>query len=378
MKNIYININNEQKGPFELTDLKNQKILNDTLVWAEGMTDWKKASEIEELKSYIISAPPPPVKKVVPPPIVIPTPPKVVEEPLVIEKETPKIVEFPKTVEPIEEINTSKVFQKEEVPPPTPIRETSNENSNVNIEKDSKVNYTPFIALVIIAVLVGAFYLYTQKKNNNPIDNSYSNQAQSNNNNNYQNQQQTNQLQNTQQNNSDNSQNLNNQSQDIIQNENDNSEIVNLKEMIIDLERKLTNDPNDAIAIYNMGSTYKNIAGIKQRIEHERCKNNPHKPENPHVYIPDVKKSAGYFEKALQTTRFKDNLNILKELSNIYDVLKDNESQRELMLILEKLEYSIPEYEKENYLYIMLKLYNILHEEAKQTEIDERIKALKK
>ncbi|HBS52653.1 MAG TPA: hypothetical protein DD806_01475, partial [Flavobacterium sp.] len=42
--------------------LKGQKITKDTLVWSNDMEDWKKAYEIDELKS-ILSKNPPPLKK---------------------------------------------------------------------------------------------------------------------------------------------------------------------------------------------------------------------------------------------------------------------------------------------------------------------------
>lgn len=59
MKHYHIYIDNEQKGPFSLEELKEQKITNQTLVWFEGQTDWQKASEIEELVELFKSTPPP-------------------------------------------------------------------------------------------------------------------------------------------------------------------------------------------------------------------------------------------------------------------------------------------------------------------------------
>lgn len=137
-------------------------------------------------------------------------------------------------------------------------------------------------------------------------------------------------------------------------------------------------DPNYDVVLYNLGSVYKNKAGEKQLEENEKFAKNPKYKILPQNYMPELKKSAEFFEKAGQTTKFKDNLDILKELSNIYQVTEDSVSQRKLMATLEELEFSIPETEKENYLIIMFKIYNILHEEAKETEIDTRIKNLKK
>ncbi|GEC78153.1 GYF domain-containing protein [Flavobacterium aquatile] len=59
MKQYYISINNEQVGPLSFEELKEKKISSVTMVWFEGQTDWKKASEIDELKDLLKSIPPP-------------------------------------------------------------------------------------------------------------------------------------------------------------------------------------------------------------------------------------------------------------------------------------------------------------------------------
>jgi hypothetical protein len=72
MKYFIINDNN-QLGPFSHEDLPIDKITKDTLVWYEGLADWSKASELEELNHLFVvktSTPPPPPKPVeqTPPP----------------------------------------------------------------------------------------------------------------------------------------------------------------------------------------------------------------------------------------------------------------------------------------------------------------------
>jgi hypothetical protein len=62
MKEYYIHKGEDNSGPFNIEELKNQKITKDTLVWSNDMEDWKKAGEIDELKS-ILSKNPPPLKK---------------------------------------------------------------------------------------------------------------------------------------------------------------------------------------------------------------------------------------------------------------------------------------------------------------------------
>ena len=56
MKSYYISKDShEKKGPFNFEELKKIKIEKDTLVWHEGLGDWKYASEINELKDLISS-----------------------------------------------------------------------------------------------------------------------------------------------------------------------------------------------------------------------------------------------------------------------------------------------------------------------------------
>jgi hypothetical protein len=59
MKQYYIFINDERKGPLSFEEIKQENISNDTLVWFEGIPEWNKAHEIEELKELLKATPPP-------------------------------------------------------------------------------------------------------------------------------------------------------------------------------------------------------------------------------------------------------------------------------------------------------------------------------
>ena len=48
-----------KSGPFDLEDLKSEEVKRETLVWFQGIKDWKKASEIKELDELFIHLPPP-------------------------------------------------------------------------------------------------------------------------------------------------------------------------------------------------------------------------------------------------------------------------------------------------------------------------------
>jgi hypothetical protein len=59
MNVYYIEQNGKSQGPYSLEELKEQKIIGNTLVWKDGNPDWKIADEFEELKSIIKTTPPP-------------------------------------------------------------------------------------------------------------------------------------------------------------------------------------------------------------------------------------------------------------------------------------------------------------------------------
>ena len=68
MKQYYINVDNKQIGPLSFDELKENKITRETIVWFEGLQDWQKAGDIEELK-LVFKNFPPPINQSNPPPI---------------------------------------------------------------------------------------------------------------------------------------------------------------------------------------------------------------------------------------------------------------------------------------------------------------------
>jgi hypothetical protein len=55
MRTYYINNGNENSGPFTLEQLKNQQIKENTLVWYQGMDEWKHAVDLEDLKPFFFT-----------------------------------------------------------------------------------------------------------------------------------------------------------------------------------------------------------------------------------------------------------------------------------------------------------------------------------
>lgn len=56
----YLDDNNEQNGPMSVESLANV-ITGSTLVWKEGMSEWKKACDVADLRTIIKSTTPPPI-----------------------------------------------------------------------------------------------------------------------------------------------------------------------------------------------------------------------------------------------------------------------------------------------------------------------------
>ena len=91
MKKYFYAEGDEHIGPFTIEELKEKKISRETLVWCDGMVDWEKAKNVEEIKS-IFAVIPPPIKKETPPPIkkeVEATPPTVHKTETVVNTNTP-------------------------------------------------------------------------------------------------------------------------------------------------------------------------------------------------------------------------------------------------------------------------------------------------
>ena len=59
-KEFYYLDEKEQKGPFCIDQLKTVGLKPDTLVWADGLENWKPVKDVEELKGLLKRTPPPP------------------------------------------------------------------------------------------------------------------------------------------------------------------------------------------------------------------------------------------------------------------------------------------------------------------------------
>lgn len=61
-KQYFTIINEEQKGPFSIEELKALGVGEESMIWVEGFDDWKKASEVDSLQIVFNRTTPPPFR----------------------------------------------------------------------------------------------------------------------------------------------------------------------------------------------------------------------------------------------------------------------------------------------------------------------------
>lgn len=64
MKKYFISKGSQKKGPFTIEQIKTMELTDKYFIWSEGFEDWKRITEIEELKENIIITPPPTPKQI--------------------------------------------------------------------------------------------------------------------------------------------------------------------------------------------------------------------------------------------------------------------------------------------------------------------------
>ena len=59
MKKYFYSDGKVKHGPLSLDEIKQENITKETLIWFEGLDDWKPAKELDDLKSILELQPPP-------------------------------------------------------------------------------------------------------------------------------------------------------------------------------------------------------------------------------------------------------------------------------------------------------------------------------
>jgi tetratricopeptide (TPR) repeat protein len=144
-------------------------------------------------------------------------------------------------------------------------------------------------------------------------------------------------------------------------------------ESIETYNKALAIDPEFDKANRNLASAYKNRAAIKQKSEQDKHDADKNYKIDAEVYMPDIRLSAKYFAKALESKTYANDLMILSELANIYQVLDDKDNLRKTVRNLEAIEFTIPKEKLEDYYLKMLKIYSEMGDNKKLDEIQKKM-----
>ncbi|MBL0322027.1 MAG: tetratricopeptide repeat protein [Ignavibacteria bacterium] len=110
------------------------------------------------------------------------------------------------------------------------------------------------------------------------------------------------------------------------------------EESVSEYKSVIQMEPNNETALYNLAANYKNIASTKQRTELEKMdKSKNYRPDT--TYLTDLKTSAEYFERLRKSSfKYRDDIVVLEQLANVYEVRKETAKVKMLIMELEALE----------------------------------------
>lgn len=143
-------------------------------------------------------------------------------------------------------------------------------------------------------------------------------------------------------------------------------------------ETSLKIDPTYDFALRNIGSAYKNKAYKLQIAEQDKFDKDPKYKINTDSYFPFLTKSAEYFERSLNTEKFRDDMDVLSEIANIYLVTNDQAKLQATIKKLENIELTLDKDQKLSYYLKMMKIYGDMKNNEKLAEIEKKYKEITK
>ena len=138
-------------------------------------------------------------------------------------------------------------------------------------------------------------------------------------------------------------------------------------EAIAEYEQVLRSEPMNETALFNMAAVYKNRAVKAQSVE--RAKQQADRKYTPdESYMKDLGLSAEYFVKLRGIFKYRDDLTVLEQLANIYEVRREKRQVAEIIMELEALRERYANDRK--YFEIMEGIYarNNMQDKAKEME----------
>lgn len=140
----------------------------------------------------------------------------------------------------------------------------------------------------------------------------------------------------------------------------------NIDKAIDYYKQALKIDPEFHLVHRNLASALKNKAGMIQKAQQEKVEKDDSYIPDTEEYFPILRESANYFAKCRKSDRFEDDIEVLSELVNIYEVLDNKDKMNVYLEELEQQEYITED--KELYYQLMCKLYTRLKKTEKARE----------
>ncbi len=150
--------------------------------------------------------------------------------------------------------------------------------------------------------------------------------------------------------------------------------LMKYDESIKTYQQALEINPKFDRANRNLASAYKNRAVEKQKAEQDKQDKNKAYKIDMETYLPDLRQSAKYFAIALQSKTFENDMMILSELANIYQVLEEKDNLKKTVRNLEAIEFTIPQDKLEQYYLNMVRIYSEMGDNKKLEEIQKKMK----
>lgn len=142
-----------------------------------------------------------------------------------------------------------------------------------------------------------------------------------------------------------------------------------------EFEVVLEKEPVNDIALFNLGALWKNLAADKQKAERDKAASDKKYKINEKAYHDDLIKAAEYYERLHKLPKYRDDLLVLEQLYNIYEVVRNDSKRNNVIATLEALDSSFGR--DENYLGMMERIYVRSNMEAKAKAIEQRVKNLR-
>lgn len=142
-----------------------------------------------------------------------------------------------------------------------------------------------------------------------------------------------------------------------------------------EFETVLAKEPDNDIALFNLGALWKNLAADKQKAERDRAAADRKYRINEKAYHDDLVASASFYERLHRLPKYREDILVLEQLYNIYEVVRNDSKRNAVIASLEALDSLYAN--DVNYLQMMERIYARSNMDSKARAMESRIKKLR-